>query len=93
METGQFFLSALEVESLVSYLIKLLDNNKDTQDYTYTCEKPATKQDAFPKEVDAKDVFSMKAVIGILSTVGMIVIGIWTAKCLMRRKRKVKKYV
>lgn len=58
-----------------------------------TLDQPATKQDAFPKEVDAKDVFSMKAVIGILSTVGMIVIGIWTAKCLMRRKRKVKKYV
>lgn len=45
MESGQFFLSALEIESLVSYFYKLLDNNKDTQDYIYTCEKPASKFD------------------------------------------------
>ena len=44
MESGQFFLSALEVESLVSYFYKLLDNNKDAESI-YTCEKPATKQD------------------------------------------------
>lgn len=44
MESGQFFLSALEVESLVSYFYRLLDNNKDTESI-YTCEKPATKQD------------------------------------------------
>lgn len=45
MESGQFFLSALEIESLVSYFYKLLYENKDTQDYIYTCDKPATKQD------------------------------------------------
>lgn len=45
MESGQFFLSALEIESLVSYFYRLLDNNKDTKDYIYTCDKPATKHD------------------------------------------------
>lgn len=45
MESGQFFLSALEIESLVSYFYRLLDNNKDIKDYIYTCEKPATKHD------------------------------------------------
>lgn len=44
MKTGQFFLSALEIESLVSYFYRLLDNNKDAESI-YTCEKPATKQD------------------------------------------------
>ena len=58
-----------------------------------TLDQPVTKQAALKKEVDAEDVFSMKAVIGILATAGMIGIGIWTAKCLMRRKRKIKKYV
>ena len=45
MESGQFFLSALEIESLVSYFYKLLDKNQDTQDYIYTCDKPASKFD------------------------------------------------
>ena len=45
MDSHKFFLSSLEVESLVSYFYKLLDNNKDIKDYIYTCEKPATKQD------------------------------------------------
>ena len=45
MNSHKFFLSALEVETLVSYFYKLLDNNKDIKDYIYTCEKPATKKD------------------------------------------------
>ena len=44
IDSHKFFLSALEVESLVSYFYRLLDNNKDVESI-YTCEKPASKFD------------------------------------------------